>query len=189
MRIPNEQTISNPKLIDKIISEVNVELMDALAWMYHAYNKSFILTKSIEGREFKYPAFYVDNNEYFPLTPNEDLINFSFFEIGKEYSIKDYKQRSLNEISVPFKLIFWFDYTKVITSVNYRTIEPIKQEILDVFKSLVLSYYGRVKIENITEDFNEIYSSYSLKEIDKQYIMHPFGALAFSGTINFKQSC
>lgn len=188
-RIPNEQTISNPKLIDKLVSELNAELMDALTWLYHAYDKSFILTKIIEGKEFKYPAFYIGNNEYFSLNPSEDLINYCFVEVGKEYSIKDYKQRTLNNISVPFKLIFWFDYTKVITSVNYRTLEPVKQEILDVFKTLVLSDYGRITIENITEDFKEIYSSYSIKEVDKQYLMQPFGALAFSGTINFKQQC
>lgn len=55
---------NNPRLLDKVITELQRGLADRLPWLNHSFGKAERLVKMIDGRKVYTPNIYVGKNEY-----------------------------------------------------------------------------------------------------------------------------
>ena len=178
MNTPKVLIPENPVLWDKFLGPIQTTLFSKLAWLDHSFGKIQKLVTPTKNSTFYYPAVHLGWGDYLSVLPDQKLGNFSFFEISdpQEYD------RSKGTISAKFALVFWFDLDKIFNNSEDRNLEAIKSQILDILKH-TNSPGGRMTINRIFERAENIYSGFSLKEIETQFLMQPFGGLRFEGDL------
>jgi len=189
-------------LIDDAISTVNATLLANLTWLDNAYGKiQRMKGKDAKGKDITYPGVYVGEgngtyNDYESVLPDEKLGNYCYWEVSDptEYDVHN---RNF-QVRFNFKISFWFNWIDIFGADNYKaaSIEEVKLIILNV---LAASQYTRsVETFKVYEDANSIFqnftnqgyiSSYDHKLIQGQFMMKPFGGVAFSGQVVTLASC
>lgn len=183
-RIP---TIQYPRLFDKVIVEVQKALADNLPWLDHSFGRAERLVKVINGKKYYSPNVYIGRNEYRLITPDDAVGNYSFFVLGEPQNVEYYPGMQ-NSLTTNFSLIVWLDMRRVETY-DERNTEAVKRDILRVLNGGVHLRTGSVSINTIYERAENVFKEYTLDEIDNQYIMHPFAAFRFEGTIKVEDDC
>ena len=188
MTIPSVPKPENPAFLDVVIGELQDVLKLKLSWLKHSFGKCQRLTKIRENREYYYPAIHLKRGEYVSLLPEQTLGNFSFFVISDPQNI-DFNKNQFNTIKPKFSIIFWFNLDTIILNSNDRNIEALKAQILRVLTRETFLKKGTFTIEQIYEQSENIYKGFSLKEVDTQFLMQPYGGLRFEGELTFRELC
>lgn len=194
----------NPVLLDKILQDMQKSLLDNLSWLNYAFGRGYKLVEHrSNGNKFVYPAFYNGNREYVSLLPNDNLGNFSWFDIYDPQQITAVVQ-SLPQYTFSGALIFWYDISTIYDDASVMHTEEIKDEILRLLTSPgLIRNTGRFVVNAIYERFENIYKGYSIEriyndrnysgegiqELDKQFFMFPFAGIRIEFTITTRELC
>lgn len=194
----------NPVLLDKILQDMQKSLLDNLSWLNYAFGRGYKLVEHrSNGNKFVYPAFYNGNREYVSLLPNDNLGNFSWFDIYDPQQITAVVQ-SLPQYTFSGALIFWYDISTIYDDASVMYTEEIKDEILRLLTSPgLIRNTGRFVVNAIYERFENIYKGYSIEriyndrnysgegiqELDKQFFMFPFAGIRIEFTITTRELC
>ena len=171
-------TKADPKGLDLFVTELNTQLA-TISWMDAPLGVGEKKQQTIDGKSAYVPLLYIagkNNKGYISLFPDKRLGNFSWINIED----KEYLGRTGSTAFWEYRLgiVFWFDWRKVYTASTQEgyTIENIKN---DVFSTIMTSLYskGQVKFVDFKEDADEIYSGYSHREVDQDFLMRPYGGL------------
>lgn len=189
MRKPVVPVLADPQLIDKALLEVQTALTTKLVWLDGAYGKVQRLTEVREKRRINFPAIYTGSKKgigYESAMPSNHLGNFSFFSI-KDGEKLDTASRTNTKINAEFGLIFWFRYDKIYPADHKeRTIENVKKEVLDFFKTTAF-ISSSIVIEQFFELPENIYKGFTDREVENDYLMRPYGGLRLNGKIRINQ--
>ena len=193
--VKNERTpiITNPELIDRVIGDIQKGLADKLPWLDYAFGKAQRLVKIINNKRYYTPNVYAGKKpsgeyNYLGVSPDAKIGNFSFFQID-DPQIMDWEPNIRGKIDAPFGLIFWFDMRKVRPGDESRNTEAVKAEILKVLNGGIWVKSGRIVINKIYEQAENIYKGYTLDEVDNQFLMHPYAGMRFDGILTINESC
>ena len=180
-------SIGNPRVFDALFQEIQSQLVNELDWLDYAFGKAQRLVKVTEqNKRYVYPGVYAGVREYLDVTPNDRFGNFSFFLLSDPQTLTGDK-RKLTEAPASFSLIFWLDLRK-IEDVDNRGIDELKESIFNaVMRGRYLS--GRVTLETVMEQADNIYRGFTIDEVANQYLMHPFAGLRFEGTMQLINIC
>lgn len=178
---------NNPRLLDKVITELQRGLADRLPWLNHSFGKAERLVKMIDGRKVYTPNIYIGKNEYELLAPDDYLGNFSFFTIDDPQEIS-WSVGETSEIKSPFSLIVWVDMRK-IQDVDNRDTESVKRQILRSLNGEIRLRHGSITINKIYERAENIFRGFTLDEIDNQFLMSPFMGWRFEGLMKVDDDC
>ena len=189
-------------LVDDAIATVNATLLANLTWLDNAYGKiQRMKGKDAKGNDITYPGVYVGAgngtyNDYESVLPDEKLGNYCYWEVSDptEYDVINRNFQS----TFNFKISFWFDWRDIFGAGNYKaaSIEEVKLIILNVLAAA--QYTRSVETFKVYEDANSIFqnftnqgyiSSYDHKLVKGQFMMKPFGGVAFSGNIMSFPNC
>lgn len=181
-RIP---IVSNPELTDRVIGDIQRELAGKLGWLNYAFGRAQRLVKMYGGKRVYSPNVYAGGNEYFPVSPDSKIGNFSFIQIDDPQTIGQSDVRA--DIKAGFSIIFWCDM-RTIPGAENRNTEAVKAEILAALNGVFLKA-GRMSISRIYEQAENIYKGYTLDEVDNQFLMHPFCGFRFEGLLYINGSC
>ena len=187
MNIPSVPVPDHPYMADKAIAEMQQQLKDKLCWLNYSFGICQKLVKEKNEREFYYPAVYVGQREYLDVFPQDDLGNFCFFQIDDRTDIT-WRHLRGTQLKVPISIIFWFDLSRIYPREDYRHTERIKGEILNALTSIILSN-GSVSFSRIHEKAEDVYSEYSIREVDTQFFMQPYGGMRFEGELIYNLDC
>lgn len=187
-RIERIPIIENPVLLDRVIGEVQTGLADNLSWLDHSFGKAERLAVMQETRRIWSPNVYAGGNEYFPLSPDSNIGNFSFFTIDDPQTI-DWIPKQRGALTVSYGLIFWFDLRKVYPGTKVRNTEAVKAEILKVLNGGFWMKYGRLTITQVEERAENIYRGFTLDEVPNQFLMHPYAGFRFEGLLTVNENC
>jgi len=186
MRSPIVPQQEVPVMTDLCLSYIQ-EALRELSWLDYAFGKVQKLVKTKNGASYFYPAVYQGNNEYVSLLPDSGLGNFSFFVVDDPQTV-EFFPHVRNRIKLPVSLIVWYDVTKVNPLSEDRNTERVKAELLRLLTDMTLKY-GSFSITNIYEKAENIYKDFSLKEVDNQFMMHPYAGIRFQGEVIYNESC
>lgn len=179
----------NPKLIDLVIGEIQNGLVENIGWLDMAFGRAQKLVKQIEKKKYYEPHVYTGKgNEYIGVYPDSKIGNFSFFWIDDPQNM-DWVPKQQGKIKTPFSLIFWFDLRRVYNEPNNRNTEALKADILNLLNGGFWIKTGRIKINRIYEQAENIYRGFTLDEIDNQFLMHPFAGFRFEGELTVNEPC
>lgn len=193
-----------PVLLDKVLQDIQKALKEKLTWLNYAFGKSYKLVDHRPGGDkFIYPAAYNGNGEYISLLPNDNLGNFSWFDIYDPQDIIDNIQ-SRPQFTFSGALVFWFDLSSIYEDKSVIYSEEIKEEIIRLLttpgfiktnsKLTIDRVYERP--ENVYKGYalEKIYSNYvykgeSIQDIDKQFFLYPYSGLRIEFTLTTRELC
>ncbi|QDP50441.1 MAG: hypothetical protein Unbinned5350contig1001_56 [Prokaryotic dsDNA virus sp.] len=185
VRNPLLPVISEPRLIDLALVEIQARISTKLAWVNNAFGKA-----EKKGDSIKYPAVFVGGAKdegYLKLFPDSNLGNYCFFDFEDGEEINNFGRRSA-EMERKFGLVFCFDFTKVYPTFNKnRTVENVKNEVLQVLGKT--GFKGSTfRINEFHEEKQNVFKGYTISEISKTANMRPYGFFRLSGEISYSQA-
>lgn len=194
----------NPVLLDKILQDMQTVLMEKLAWLNFAFGRAYKMVENRpDGNKFIYPAVYNGHSEYVSLLPNDNIGNFSWFDI---YDPQDLTQvvQSLPQFTFKGALVFWYNVESIYEDSTMMYTEEVKDEIIRLLTTPgIILTNGRFNVDKIYECFENIYKGYSIEkiynnyvykgegiqDIDKQYFMYPYAGIRVEFTITTRELC
>ena len=178
----------NPVLLDKVLGQLCDALAANVSWLTNVYEKAQrLIEKDVQGRDLYFPAIYTGETEYLSMLPDSRLGNFSFFDIPDAYRFPEYNRYTVNKFFTPFRLVVWFD-ERTIWGPGVSNREQLKMDVLAVLGQTTLKE-GGLRIDKVCERHENIYSGYSLAEVDVQYLMVPYGGFAVEGELELSEEC
>lgn len=190
IRIAEVPTPINPVLIDKALIEIQSNL-SGISWLNHAFGKAQKGTRIHKERQVFFPSVYVGGKDYMQVFPDSHIGNFSFFcvEDGDVVNYAGFK--SIKDFTASIGLVVWYDFRTVYESDwEERTIEHAKNEVIQLLKSMNLTK-SRIQIKRIYDEADNIYKGFTHDEIDRQFLMRPFGGFRIDIDLVYweKQKC
>lgn len=186
-RQPIVPVLVDPKMIDIVFSEIQTALTTKLAWLDGAYGKAQRLKRLKDDRQIVYPAIYTGTTQgkgYEDASPSDHFGNYCFFVTYDPEEIIMWNKINV-DLRSQFGLIFWFDFRKIYpTDWQRRTIDNVKSEVVEFFRSTSFRN-SQVTISRFYEDAENIYRTFTDKEIDNQFLMRPFGGFRIEGTVKY----
>lgn len=186
MNIAKVPKAKNPVLIDSVIAEIQDQLKANLEWLDYSFGRSQKLVTLKEKQNYFYPGVHIGSGTYLNVLPDQQLGNYSFFVLDDPQRVQ-FAPNTANNIKVNFSMIFWFNLNKVYPGLKDRNTEAIKAEILAFVTRKMFLKTGRITIEKIYENPENVYKGFSLKEVDSQYMMQPYGGIRFEGQLIFME--
>ena len=194
----------SPVLLDKVLQDIQTSLKQKLKWLNFAFGRAYKLVKHLpDGNKFIYPAAYNGNSEYISLIPNDNIGNFSWFDIYDPQKITQVVQ-SLPQYTFNGAIIFWYNLRTIYEDESVMYTEDVKDEIIRVLTTPgIMSVTGKLTINSIYEQFENIYRGYSLEkiynnfnyegegiqDIDKQFFMHPYAGIRIEFSLTTRELC
>ena len=191
----------NPVLLDKILQDIQTTLMDKLSWLNYAFGRAYkIIEHRPDGGKFVYPAVYNGNGEYVSLLPNDNLGNFSWFDIYDPQVI----EQNIRQFTYKGAIVFWYNLSSIYSDANVLYTEEVKNEIINVLTAKgFITTVGRLSISRVYENFENIYKGYALEkiynnyqysgediqELDKQFFMYPYAGLRIEFDLVTRELC
>ena len=195
---------NNPVLLDKILQDMQKSLMDKLKWLDYAFGRAYKLVEHRPaGDKFVYPAAYNGNGEYISLLPNDNLGNFSWFDIYDPQTITQVVQ-SMPQYTFNGAIVFWYNLDTIFESSETINTEEIKDEIIRFLTNPgIITTTGKLVINNIYERFENIYRGYSIEKIynnytyqgsdiqsiDKLFFMYPYAGIRIEFSLTTRELC
>lgn len=189
----NVYILPNGQLTDKVIADIQNGLSGSIDWLTNIYGRAERLVEYREGKEYYTPGVYipglqVGKNDYLPMYPDDKKGNFCFF-YQYDPQVINWVPKDYSTIKVPIALIFWFDLRVVNQSTDVRNVESLKAEVLRVLNGSFPMPNGRIEINKAYNLNENIYRDFSTKEIDNQYLMHPYGGFRLEGDLWALEPC
>lgn len=178
-----------PVLIDRVLQHAQKTLKEKLSWLDYAFGRSYRLRGSISDDDwYEYPAAYNGNGEYVSLLPNDNLGNFSWFDIYDPQKIVTYTP-SLPQCSFDGALVLWYDQSSIYDDSSVLHTEEVKDEILRVLTTPGFAGAdSRFEVSEIYERFDNIYKE-DLRYVDKQFFMYPYAGIRIEFNVKTKELC
>ena len=179
----------NPIFIDASIAEIQTSI-GAITWLTHAFGRAYPKEEMRSGFLTKQPFVYKGSAEYLPVQFNDNLQGQSFFEVGSQTIVDNFDPFTINFYTVNIGLIFWADLKKIdgVKGANYYFAEQLKKDVRDVLRNMMLTN-GRLKIQSIDENIDEIFKEYTFEQIDRQYFSYPYVAFKFNLELTIGEEC
>lgn len=173
---------------DRAVASLKARLLSKLSWLNNAHGRAQRLTKIVDGKQFEYPAIYKNDGTYLSVNPDSLQGNFSFVltDDPQEYLGAP---NSIGRVKIPTSIVFWFNLAKIYPDPSDRNIEALKLEIIRLLNDGGIIDGGAFRLLKIFEQPENIYKGFSLREVDTQYLMHPFAGFRFEGELTVYPTC
>lgn len=189
INIPKVPKPSDPVMIDRVIGVMQDELMNKIGWLDYSFGRAQRLVTLRDGRESYYPGVFIEKKEYLNVLPGQRLGNRTSFIVDDPHTVINFVPHQYNRMKAPASLVLWYNLDKIYNGTKERNTEAIKGQILRVLSELVLPNGAKFSLHRIYERAENIFYGYSLREIDTQFLMQPFGGLRIEGEITYMEEC
>lgn len=186
MNIPLVPKPEDPAFIDKLVVQIQDGLKAKLSWLNYSFGRAQKLVTLKGKQNYFYPGIHIGKGAYINVLPDQKLGNYSFLMVDDPQSV-DFRPNTQNNVKVKYSIVFWFNLDKIFPGEKDRNTEALKEQIVKVITRELRLTTGRIDIRQIFEQPENIYKGYSLKEIDSQYMMQPYGGMRFEGEMLFME--
>ena len=188
MNIPLVPKPAVPAFLDKVIVQIQDELKAKLPWLNYSFGRAQKLVTLRNKQNYFYPGVHIGRGTYISVLPDQNLGNYSFVVIDDPQTV-EFSPNTFNNIRVKYALVFWFNLDKIFPGVNDRSTEAVKEQIVGLITRNLRLTAGRITVTQIFEQPESIYRGYSLKEVDSQYMMQPYGGIRIEGEMLLMEDC
>lgn len=179
---PIEHVITDPVLLDKEIKNIQT-VLGTLSWLEKSFGRAFKGTRLKNRRKVNYPAIFQEwKKDYYDGFPNDNIKSYSFI-FPDPSEITEHNIKGIHQIERDISIILFFDLEKIDNTFEYRFTEKLKE---DVIIKLATLKPGKLEINNITDDVEEVFNDFSVDEIKPEFLQDKYGALKFDCTIFYK---
>ena len=187
MAIERILKVKEPALFDKVVTSIQDTLGESLPWLDHVFGVAERLIKETNGVRRYTPNIYIGNNEYLCMLPDETLGNFSFFVLDDPAEVA-WARGERNRLTVPYSLVVWLDM-RTVGDGKTRNRERVKDDILKVMNGGLRLRNGHAVVTAVYERAENVYDGFNIDEVDNQFMMAPYAAFRFEGTMMVDEDC
>lgn len=189
---PVVKLMDAPAGIDAQIQAIQLIIADKCPWLQVVWGRAFTQEEThvrqlqaTRNRVF-YPECYQTGFEPVNVMPNDNVdAQLFFYTRDPRAAFNDYQANELNFYTHPVSLIVWAQLKKVFdANIDQRRTEELIRSVNDA-----LRVCAGVKITNIYEQWDNIYSGYTVLEDYRQYMKPPYTAFRIDFTIDFIEEC
>lgn len=173
----------SPVLIDKFIQELQTKLLDNFSWLDYAFGRSY----TVEEDGARFPAAYNGNGEYISLLPNDNIGNFSWFDI---YDPQDILAVVYGKPNVSFSgaLTLWYNLKDINADADVLYAEEVKNEIASFLTRPGLMSFGHLKPLRIYERPESLYKQY-ISSIKNELVIYPYATIKIEFEFKTNTQC
>ena len=183
-RVPKRE---NPALIDKTIEKIQDFLAANIGWLDHAFGRAERLVTLRDKSEWYYPGVYVGDGEYLNVLPGQGLGNRTFF-IVSDPAVVDTSGR-LVYLTSTVGLVCWYDLSTIYPDASRRNTEAVKWKLLKSLDRMMRPSGIWITISRTYDLAENIFKEYSLREVDSQYLMQPYGGVRIEMSLKYREEC
>lgn len=177
-----------PKLFDRPIQDLQKSIAGKLLFMDHVFGRCERLLKVVDGKRYYTPNIYKGRDEYILLTPdNTDLGNYCFF-VPEEPEVMVANFGVSGRIKAPFSLVVWVDMRDVEDK-DVRNVYDLELKVLDAVASPGVLRHGGLEVSRIYHKAENVFSGFTLDEVDNQFMMSPFMGLRIELELWIDEDC
>lgn len=174
-------------LFDRVIQGLQ-DALGNLSWLNHVFGRSKRLVVMRDGIRRYTPNVYKGKGEYIQLLPdNTGLGNYCFFVMDDPQTVTVPYGNS-NRLKAPFSLIVWCDMRTVGATKDDHNTERLKEEVLKTVRRSWLRH-GAVTLDRVYERAENVFTGYTIDEVDNQYLMSPFAGFRITGEMIIDEEC
>lgn len=179
---------SEPRLFDRPIQDMQRSIAKKLLFMNHVFGRSERLTKEVDGKRVTSPNVYAGKDEYILLTPdNTELGNYCFFvEDDPEQMVANFGISG--RMKAPFSLVVWVDM-RTVEDKDVRNVYDLELKVLDAVASAGVLRHGGMEVTRVYHRAENVFSGFSLDEVDNQFLMSPFTGLRLDMELWVDEDC
>jgi len=186
---PTVPLITNPVNLDAAIQDVQVKLANGLSWLDASFGRAYTGSRKVENKDVFYPEVYQGKKEYLDVSPNDNLIAQSFFDLKDPQEFERMGLYQDGQFTSNISIIFWMNLDRVKKAGTYtyshRFTEELKAQILNVLKLHCPNFI----LNKIYEEADEVYRGYTMDHVKQQTLKHPFAGFRFEGQLIFNEQC
>lgn len=189
---PNIPNKLEPVEIDAVIQDIQTKLDTNLDWLTHDYARAYRHIERKDGKYLYFPEVYIGKKgnkyNYHRVTPDNDKKGMAFFVVGREEV--DFYQNEHNYLSYDLGIVFWVNLKKINDPLLTTEIftQHLIRDVREVITRRMTGAWYRLEIENVVQEFQEIYREFSLEETEN-YLMAPFGGFRFNCKLMLQEDC
>lgn len=169
------------KTLDDVFNEFSEQLQEYLPWLENCFG----IVKSVKRDGHEEPVLLSHKNEYVSVFPDTRLGNYSFFDIESTQTFVSWNKGRAPILKVPFSLILWYDLSNI--EGHERSVEQIKREVSTAMWQKITLRLSSFRLTGISTDANRIFGKFYRTGMETKYLMHPYGAMKFSGNVYFSE--
>lgn len=183
---PNNPVLQSPSGIDKNIEALRPSL-EALPWMERCFGHAFALYE--EDGSIRIPKVPIGTEilngqrEYFSCLPNDTQIAFGWFKpinpAEPEEQTGSFQQSRFYSQRCDFYL--WANLKRIDPD-NLGLGELLKEQILNVFEKSPGVFVQSI----ISDDIKEVYTGWTLQQVQPQLLYYPYYAARFELMMDFE---
>ena len=178
---------TRPYLFDRPIQALQ-DALGSLSWLHHIFGRSERLVRYDDGRRYYTPNIYRGSDNYISLLPdNRELGNYAFFVMDEPQMVTATIGLQ-NRLRAPYSLIVWVDMRTVGATRDDRNTEALKEQLIKTVRKAWLRH-GAVTVERVYEKAENVFTGYTLEEVDYQYMMSPYAGFRITGEITIDEEC
>lgn len=165
-------------MMDALLEEFQIRLKEALTWLDYACGR--VTEHNERGR--KLPKIYIGGGDYQNVMPDDRLGNYCFFDIDPDSDFSEWNKNRGYLLRSTFGLVFWFNLETIYPDSLASEVETVKAEVLDALTAMNLRR-GSFTIDQVSDNAEGVFRRYGAKGYQEKYMLHPYGALRFSGQL------
>ena len=178
---------TRPYLFDRPIQALQ-DALGSLSWLHHIFGRSERLVRYDDGRRYYTPNIYRGGDNYISLLPdNRELGNYAFFVMDEPQMVTA-TMGLQNRLRAPYSLIVWVDMRTVGATRDDRNTEALKEQLVKTVRKAWLRH-GAVTVERVYEKAENVFTGYTLEEVDYQYMMSPYAGFRITGELTIDEEC
>lgn len=180
-----ENIKEKPVLLDKIIQGINFKLSSNLSWLNHTFGRVY---KSIEEDDehnlCHMPVVYNGNGEYLSVMPNDEIGNFSWFDIyDPQYLDTTVIGKPMYEVDGA--IVFWVNISTIYNDGTVLHTEEIKNEIIN---ALLTPGLIKLNIRGMFENISNVYKGFN-GAMRTEYLLYPYYCLRIEFNTKSQELC
>jgi len=190
----------HPALFNKVIGQVQDNLLKGLPWLNYAFGAAYTKRKDDEVTPM---VRLWPSDEYFDVRPSDTYGNTSFFLLKEDNEYQG-SQDQFGMLKTDFSIIFWLNLDDVKGEVPtgeedeegnpvYEQVDVddqfAKAQILDVLVRENPVSVGKVSFDKVYSSPKDVYEGFDISKIDPSIIMAPYTAFRFSGVMEVYEDC
>ena len=176
-------TISDPKMVNKVIEEITTYIAANLAYISEAYGQAVTVIREVDARPKRIPAVGTSNN-YIEMFPDGSVKNLLFGVahdpaevVSQTYEVTRYKQR--------VSLIFWIDQRQFNAALTHLATDEIISDVLSTIKASG----KQMQLIEIYKEPDNVYAGFDYEIVRAQFLMFPYTGFRLVYQVKYNDPC
>ena len=190
---PIVPTFNGTKNIERVVQKLQTILASELTWLSYSFGLAERFVSQGESGAYIYPATFITGQDHYDCLPNDKFKAFSFWRLNDPSEL-DHSDPNAYErwpyIVSDVDLVIFANISKIDNQTSqYVTRSKMRQDIINTLSNKIPGDFKLTPLRIYENDMTEIYSDYSIDQIDNLKKQLPYWAIKVNCELRYLPDC